>query len=71
MNLVLEVLLDGIIQSREFDPEEEAIDAIGTALTLKERNPGSVVAILVSPAVFSGPLESRPLIELLDGPAAA
>lgn len=71
MNLVLEVCLDGVIQTREFDPEDEAIEAIGEALLIKEQNPGSVVYILVSPPVFSGAPESESLVELFNSPAAA
>ena len=69
-NLVLEVLLDGIIQAREFDPEEEAIDAIGQALISSSAIPAASSPSSSRRRCSRGP-RSPPLIELLDGPAAA
>lgn len=43
----LRVAVNGVFVSRRFDPEEEAIDAIGEALERKSANSDDIVAIVV------------------------
>jgi hypothetical protein len=47
----LVVCLDGVaVEWREFDAEQETIEAVGEAMRLKEEYPNSVVTLLVVPA---------------------
>lgn len=43
----LTVCVDGVETTREFDAEEEAIDAIGEALWAKLQKPDAIVTLLV------------------------
>lgn len=49
---VLSVALDGaFVEMREFDAEDEAIEAIGEAISLKRKNPGSLVSVVLGQPV--------------------
>lgn len=62
---VLEVCIDGKIVTREFDAEDETIEAVGEAIMHKEQGgEGVVVTLLVSTVGFEPPVRR-------DGPETA
>lgn len=62
--LVLEVCVDGVVVSSEYELDE-ALLAVDQAERHKAANPDATITILVSEGVFTGPcVESGNLVEL-------